>query len=328
MNLLFLLLILFFLSCYALFAGMETGIISMRRLRLRHMVAKRMPGAEFIQELLKEPDRLLGTTLVGTNLCGVAASVLATALAVRWLGAWGQPVSGLIMTVTVLVFCEFAPKSWFRAHPSQTLRFATLLHRMGQLLKPLSLAVTSIARVISPLPGAGGSTAQPALTREDLLFLTRESAGAGALSPREHEMIRRVFELDRKTAAMLMTPRKAMVAVRADARVGDVLNIARQHGYSRFPVLQDEGDRIVGIAHVLDLLLEGAAPDDTIRSVMRPPSFVAADLPADELIPRMRLSRQALALVVDDATKVLGLVTSNDVLAEIVDDRPPGHQKA
>lgn len=102
----------------ALYAGLETGVISIHRLRLRHLVRLGNPRAKVLQWFLERPDDLLGTTLVGTNLCMVTASVLGAVVARRLLGSMGSWVSGLVMTIAILLFCEYIPKAWFQARPA------------------------------------------------------------------------------------------------------------------------------------------------------------------------------------------------------------------
>ena len=127
-TLLQLLLLLVCLAGTAFFAGVETGLISINRLRLRHLVRHKVPGAEILQDFLKRTDYLLGTTLVGTNLFTVTASVIAASLGARWFGAVGTSISDAFITLILLVVCEYIPKARFQAFPARrTLPFANLL---------------------------------------------------------------------------------------------------------------------------------------------------------------------------------------------------------
>jgi Mg2+/Co2+ transporter CorB len=121
----------------AFYAGIETGMISIHRMRLRHFVREGLPGAEILEGFLSKPDRLLGTTLVGTNLCMVIVSVVHTSLGARLSEKWGEPVAAVMATVLVLICCEYLPKAWFLSKPFDRCR-------------PLPMKVRSTACSLQP----------------------------------------------------------------------------------------------------------------------------------------------------------------------------------
>ena len=167
-----LLLILVSVIGSAFYSGMETGVVAVNRLRLRHLVRNRVPGAAQLQAFLQEPDHLLGTTLVGTNLFNAIASVAAVGLGAHLLGKTGYGVAQVVITIVLLVFGEFLPKAWFQGRPAaRTLPFIRFLAWNGYVFYPLSRLATGLARIFVPVrPPATAEDQPPLLAAESMLY--------------------------------------------------------------------------------------------------------------------------------------------------------------
>ena len=311
-------LLLFCLAGSAFFAGVETGVISINRLRLQHLVRRQVPGAKTIRHFLTHSDLLLGTTLIGTNLLHVVSAILAASIGHRIAGAAGAAVAGVALLLVVLVFCEYIPKAWFQAAPARrSLPFAGLLRTAAGLLRPFSFLVNLVVRGLLPRRGAKEVEDKLLVTREELLHLAREGERSGVLTKHESEMIHGVFDLTHKTCGALMTPRDKMAFVTAAATPDEILALARVREFNRLPVYDPEQKSFVGVVHVFDVLADDAPAGKTAADYLRPPQLVAAYLPVDHLLPRMRVTRLPLFLVTDDRYEVIGLITLEDVLCEI-----------
>jgi magnesium and cobalt exporter, CNNM family len=311
-------LLFFCLLGSAFFAGMETGIISINRLRLQHLVRRQVPGARTIRHFLAHSDRLLGTTLIGTNLLHVVSAVLAASIGQQLFGALGAALAGLGLVLVMLVFCEYIPKAWFQAAPARrTLPFAGLLQATAWALRPFSLIITTLVRWTMPQRDNKRAEDKMLVNREELLHLAREGARSGVLTTHESEMIHGVFELTHKTCGSLMTSRDKMATVPSTATPDEVLALARTREFNRLPVYDAEQKAFVGIVHIFDLLSDDAPEGKTASDYMRPPQLVAGYLPVDHLLPRMRVTRLPLFLVTDERYEVIGLITLEDVLQEI-----------
>ncbi|MCX6996637.1 MAG: CNNM domain-containing protein [Kiritimatiellaeota bacterium] len=304
----------------AFFAGIETGLISINRLRLRHLVRRKVPGADILQRFLQKPDQLLGTTLIGTNIGTTVATVLAVSLGQRWFGASGEWLAGILIMLLILVACEYFPKAWFQSFPAKrSLPFARLLDFMYRLLLPLSRPIMALVRVLIPLPASpGDKAAQPFVTREELMHLASEGQSSGILTPAEHRMIHSVIELKLKTCLEIMIPRDHIVHVAADTPTAELLDLARSREVSRLPVWEAGQRAFIGIVNIADVLADEQAAGRTARDYMRPPQFVAGHTPVDHILPRMRVTRQPIVLVVNERMEVIGLVTLADVLDEVI----------
>lgn len=312
------LLLLFCLCCGAFFAGMETGIISINRLRLQHLVRRQVPGAQIIRHFLTHSDLLLGTTLIGTNLSYVVSAVLAASIGRQLFGSVGTAIAGVGIAMTILVCCEYIPKAWFQAAPARrTLPFARLLRTAAWILRPASVVVTTLVRWSMPRRDAKSAEERMLVSREELLHLAREGAQSGVLTHHESEMIHGVFDLTHQTCGTLMTPREQMAFVSVTATPEEVLALARTREFNRLPVYDAAQKSFVGVVHIFDLLADDAPAGKTAAHYMRPPQLVASYLPVDHLLPRMRVTRLPLFLVTDDRYEVIGLITLEDVLLEI-----------
>ncbi len=313
-----LILFLFCLVGSAFFAGIETGIIAINRLRLQHLVRRQVPGAQIIRNFLARPDELLGTTLIATNLLHVIKAVLAASIGHQLYGATGAAISGALLLIVMLVFTEYIPKAWFQAAPARrVLPFAKLLQASAWLLRPFTVVVNHILRWTMPAHSSRQMDSKMLVTREELMHLTREGARAGVLTPNESEMIHGVFDLTHKTCATLMTPRDKMAVLPVSASPSEALAFARTREFNRYPVYDAAQKSFVGVVHIFDILADEHPEGKTIADYMRPPQLVASYLPVDHLLPRMRVTRLPLFLVTDDRYEVIGLITLEDVLIEV-----------
>jgi CBS domain containing-hemolysin-like protein len=319
------LLILLCMLGAAFFSGIETGMISIHPLRLRHFVREGRRWAKTLQGFFDSPDRLIGTTLVGTNLCVVVTTVVSDHLAVHLIGDWGEPISTVLTTVVLLAFCEYLPKAWFHSDPiGRTRLFAGALTAAEKVLHPVSTAIIWITRLIVPGPASFRSAEGPSLTREDFKLLTREGEKDGVFTQTEGMMIHRVFDLSRKRARDIMVPREHMTFVYTDTPLPDFLDLVRASRRSRMPVFDRQRNEFVGIINVYYVV--SADPETvgkTIEGFVRRPLLIAEDLRVDDTLPRLRRSRQPMCLVVNAQSEVTGLLTTEDILREIVGELKP-----
>jgi CBS domain containing-hemolysin-like protein len=311
--------IVIFLILHAFFAGIETGVISIHRMRLRHFVRQGSKNAQILEGFIQNFDRLLGTTLVGTNICVVINSVAASAIAANLNIPAGGAVSSALTTILIVLFAEYIPKAWFRARPlERSERFAGLLRVSEIIFMPVSYLIIGLARLISPGEKQTFAKPQPFVTREDLKTLAKEGEKDGVLSSKERYMIHRVIELSGKKARDIMIPLEKITYAHDDMTIPQFYTIARQSGLTRMPVMKRETSEFVGIINVFHVLSDKKDQSSKIvGDYMRPAQFVPHDMPVDDILPRMRRGRQPMCLIRENM-KVIGLVTTEDILRIIV----------
>lgn len=316
-----LLLLLAFLIGSGFYSGIETGIVSVNRVRLRHLLKQRERRAESLSGFIEHPDRMLATTLIGTNLCNTAFTVMGTRFL---LGLIPSPtvanaVAAVLLLLLILVFGEYLPKAWFQSKPlERSLRLVPGLQLSAWVFRPVGVVISGLVRLLFPAP-AGDTAARDRITRRDVQFLLSDESGATPdLGAQRRQMIDGVFSLAEKTARDIMVPRAEMKSIRSDISREDLLDLARRTRAKSFPVFSDREQRFTGILKLSDVFQILDAPDFSLPEVLRPPQYVTEDTPADDLIPRLRLSRQPMLLVRNDKDVVTGFVTTEVVLEEIL----------
>lgn len=303
----------------AFFSGIETGVISIHRMRLRHFVRKGSTNAKILEGFIQNFDRLLGTTLVGTNICVVVISVVAASLAVRLNVPGGEASSSTFMAILILLFTEYLPKAWFRSRPLERCeRFAGVLRISELIFMPFSFTIIRLVRLLTP--GEKNTFIKPApfVSRDDLKTLAKEGEKDGILSPKESDMIHRVIELSGKKAEDIMIPLDKITLAYNDMKIPEFYNLARSSGLTRMPVADRNTDEFIGIINVFHVLAaEDKYSDKTVADFMRPPQFIPAEMPVDDILPRLRHGRQPISLIKKEKS-VIGLITTEDVLRIIV----------
>lgn len=304
----------------AFFAGIETGAISINRLRLKHRAEQGARWAIILDEFREQPDHLLGTTLVGVNICMVAASIEAAYIGHSLLGQWGEAAAGVAMTILILIFCEYIPKAWFQSEPLERCRpFAQPLRLAYLVLHPIIAAVNIITSLFIPETKTFKTGGKPIVTKDELDLLATESAAHGELSPRQRIMIHRVVELATRTVREIMVPRPKIVFVNSDSSAFAFLKKARETGFSRMPIFDSAAGKYTGVLNLYDVLAapSGQYAHDVTRFA-RAPTFIPETTPITEVFPRLRVARQPLCLVVNAQNEVTGLISTEDVIQCVV----------
>jgi CBS domain containing-hemolysin-like protein len=297
-----------------IFSGIEAGILSINRVRLRHQVKLREKAALRLNRLLAHPERLLITVLIVTNLMNVLAVALSTQLLVARIGHWGYLVA-FVVWLPVYLGVELFPKSLFRRFPFRALAiFSEMLRLADWLLAPLLAVGSAMYRKF--FAKKESELKKIFIAREDFKYLTIESERSGVLRKTEREMIHNVLDFRNVAARDLMIPRASVRTIANTAPVEELLAISRSEHIERLPVASGSGD-IVGIVNVFEVLLDrrdtGGVGAHTRRIVS-----VAHDESAYNLIRKLRAARCHLAAILDPDGKTLGVVRYEDLIKRLV----------
>ena len=304
----------------AFFSGMETGLISLNRLRLRHDVEERDRRALILNSFVENTERLLGTTLVGNNLANVLLAVTVAELALRWFGPgyFVQLTATMVGSALLVIFGEIVPKTLFRDYSHRLcMTFADVLNAIAWLFAPLVAMLGGLMRAISRM----GGRPEPRkffVTREELKHLAREGEAGGELTTDESRMIHRVFDFPYKTVFDVMVPVSQVASVGRDATIQQLLALSQRTGFARFPV--SDGTRLVGVVNAYEILFADAAQDVAapIGPFIRPLPLVLSTERVDRVLPRLRTSRVPISVAVESDGRQVGVVTVEDLIEEIV----------
>jgi CBS domain containing-hemolysin-like protein len=250
---------------------------------------------------------------------------MATALALNTFGSNGVAVATGAMTLLILTFGEIIPKALATKHNVQIALFmAPIINLMAKLFAPLVWAFDKFTTMILPHQDID----QPQITEEEVRGMVKMSEEEGSIKRQEEEMIQNIFKLDDTYAADIMTARPDVFSLSIDLKVEDVLPEVKEKLYSRIPVYTDDLDNTEGILYVKDLL---RADDHTmLKDLVRPVFYVPETKRVDTLLREFKQKKMHLAMVVNEHGTVVGLVTIEDLLEEIVgeiydeDDMPEG----
>ena len=301
------------------FSGIETGLLSLNRIRLQHHVRRRDPRAVVLQNYLNRPDRFFATVLVGNNLMNVTATVLATSVALRHWPEHGVACAIAVMTFLLLVVGEMTPKSLFRLYPFRlSMALALPLQWCALAMRPLTAAFGVMASLFLRLAGGERQRKELFVTREELVLLAREGELGRKLAAEERTMISGVFEMCVTPARDVMLPMAQVLAVTPQTSGVEILRQARERGVSRMPVLDATG-KIFGIVNVYDILFSDLDPaSSTAADFWRPAPVVDAAEPLDRVLAHLRGVGVPMAVVVDARQHPQGVVTLTDLVEKIV----------
>jgi CBS domain containing-hemolysin-like protein len=316
------LLLLILLALIFFFAGIETGIISLNRLKLEHD-ARTNKKKEQLLKFIEHPDKFLGTSLIGNNIFNVILASIATYLvqeiALRhpdyvFDARWTSLGVGFI----VLIFAEILPKAIFRDYAdSLVVSSFPLLKFFYNLFRPLVAAVSWINRHLHRLLKIDKHYSMVYLTRDDLAFILTQSGNDVAGEP-HREMIEDALEFNDQKARNVMVQRTDVIAISEDATIPEVLELARAEGFTRYPVFHLSLDNIVGVLIIYDIIRKAGSETMTAGQLVHEPFFVPENMDLDILLKEMQKNHKSMAIVVDSFGGTAGIVTMEDIMEEIV----------
>jgi putative hemolysin len=298
-----------------IFSGIEAGILSMNRVRLKHRLKMRDRAAIVLNRLLEQPERLLVTVLIVTNLMNICAMTLATQEFVSlwdWSGYW---IAFGVFLPIYLVGLELLPKSLFRRFPYRAVAALTGPLRLADLLlSPLHFIGLMISNLV--LGRKQPSEQKLFVAREDFKYLTIESEKQGALGKDERQMIHNVVDFRAVKATDVMLPRTQVQTIRAQAAIEELIARSRETNIDRWPLV-NESEEIVGLVNVLDVAMDQRRRG-VVESYQRRIVKVNANDPAHSIVHKLRAARVTMAVVLDQQGKQLGVVTWEDLIRRLV----------
>lgn len=302
----------------AFFSSMETAANSVSRARLLDMDEKGIRGSKKALFMLDEYDKTITTLLIGNNIVNIGASSLATVLCTSLIGDYGAAVSTGVLTLLILTFGEVIPKCYAKENSEKLIvRFSGVIYFLMIVLTPLSFLFTKLNALAFKLSG-GGSDA-PSVTEDELKYIIESIEEEGVLEEAESEMVQSALEFDEKTVLEILTPRVDVAAIDIDDTEEEIHKIIVEERFSRIPVYKDAIDNIVGILHTRDYLeamSRGEKPD--IEALMQKPFFVYKTRKLAALLSDFKRKRTHIAIVADEYGGMLGIVTMEDLLEELV----------
>ena len=319
----------------AFYSGSETALTASSRAAMMRLEKQGNVDATIVSRLLATRERFLGAVLLANNATNIAASTLATGLLLTLFGEAGVIYATIVMTALIFILCEILPKTAaFNAPDRVALVVAQPIARTVTLLLPLLKAVEWMVRLILRGIGMSRGTMQSILSpREELRGAVDLLHRAGIVEKLDRDMMGGVLDLRELTVSDVMVHRTKMVMLDADTPPREIVDAVLGAAVSRLPVWRGSPDNILGVLYAKDLLraLHSAGGDASkidIETLARPPWFVPDTTPLYEQLKAFRDRKTPVALVVDEYGELEGLVTTKDIIAEIVGDIGDEHEVA
>ena len=318
-------LILVLLIISAFLSGSETALTATSKARMLRLQQEGARRARWVIFLLEQKERLLGAILLGNNLVNIMASALATSVFLELFGESGVVYATLVMTTLVVIFAEVLPKTYAILAPDITaLRAAGPLRLLVILLAPITRALSFISGTILRLTGLSNSANVSLLpAHEEIRGAIDLHHAEGAVHKDDRDMLGGILDLGDTTIEAIMIHRSNMQMIDADLPSDDIVALVLDSPYTRIPLWRDEPENIVGILHAKDLLraLATSPVGPTgldFDNLARAPWFVPETTSLSEQLEAFRNRKAHFALVVDEYGVLMGLVTMEDILEEIV----------
>jgi putative hemolysin len=314
-----------FLILSAFFSGSETALFSLNKLQLKKM-QKEESGwrVNSIIKLLNDPQKTLITILTGNMFVNIAASSLATYLAIKLFGNVGIGIAGGIMIFMILVFGEIVPKSLAISN-AETIakKIARPVEIISSFLFPLILFFKIIINVLYYFFGKKRVKEKKEITEEDLITLINVGKDEGVIEEEEKKMIRNIFEFGDTMVKEVMVPRVDMACIPSEAKLNSILRLIKKMGHSRIPVYKETIDNIIGVLYTKDLLVVyeqwyKSKEKFDLKKIIRRAYFVPENKKIDDLLDIFQRDKIQIAIAIDEYGGTAGLVTMEDVVEEIV----------
>jgi putative hemolysin len=327
-----LLIVVGLLMANGLFAGAEIAVLSVRSTRLRELIRRKDPAARAVKALRDSPERFLATVQIMMTTIGTAAAAFGGArmeheLEPTLTNAGLPPWTALVLVIAMvtmleLVIGELVPKSLALRYSARYSFFvARPLRALSHVMRPLVWLVTGISNLVLRFFGDRTTFSEARLSRDELQQLVEEAAKTGSVDPRASEIASRALGFGEVTVAEVMVPRTRVVALRRTAEPDEVQRVILEEGHSRMPVYDGNIDNIVGYVVARDVLaLAWQKNLLVLEDILRPPHKVPEGTRALDLLREMQRRRTQMSVVVDEHGGLSGLVTSEDLIEELVGD--------
>ena len=315
------------LLAVAFFSSSEAGLISVNKVRMRHLAEQGNRAARTVMRIVgvDEQEKFFATILLTENAFIILATSVGTAFTIRLLGTGGFSVlvATLAMTLLVVVFGEITPKSLaFRASERWSMVVSRPVSLLMALETPIIFVFTLLPRLILKLIGGAGALVTPSITEGELRMLIDIAGAEGSVEMSEAEMLASVFRFGDRQVREMMTPRTEIIFIERGTQMGEFLKVYAENAHTRFPVYKGSTDDVIGILSAKDVLRAMSASemtsDDPVTTIIRDVYFVPETKRIAELFDELRGSGNQIAIAIDEFGGIAGLVTLKRLLEEVV----------
>lgn len=305
----------------AFFSGSEIGMMSLNRYKLRHHARAKDKRALRVERLLADTDKLLGVILIGNTLANIVASAIATLIGQRLYGDTGVAIATGLLTFVVLIIAEMTPKALAARYPQPVAYYASaLLSTLLKVCSPVVWLTNHFSRGLLFLLGVRHALkSSESLTHEELVTVVNESGSL--ISPRNKRMLLSILDLEAVSVEDIMVPRNEIIGIDLNQNWDDILEQLETAQHTRIPIYQESINEITGLIHVrtiLNLIMESRFDKSHLETLAEKPYFILEGVSLYQQLYDFQNKKRRIGFVVDEYGEILGLVTLEDILEEIV----------
>jgi len=322
-----LLFLLVLLILKGFFSGAEMALVNSDKVKLNAKANQGHRGSQLVLKQFRAPDTLLGTTLVGTNICTVTLTTLGTLLVIRLVGGHGDWIAFLILTPLLLILGEIVPKSIYQQKSDTIAPIAIYPLRIFQiLLYPVIFLFSRAARLF--VRGIGGHRADQNvfMTREQIRSVVEMAERTSSVDAFDRGRIRSVIRFAETTVGEAMIPVAEITAINHNKSTRRAVAMVRNRGYNRLPVYRRNISNIVGIVTITTWdMMDADLIERPLSDLVRPALYVSPRQTIDQLLPLLRKRDDHMAVVVDEFGSAVGMITMEDIIEEVVGEIDVGY---
>lgn len=312
-------------ACSAFFSATETAYLSFNQLRMKNLASSGNKRAKLVMSMYDDYDRLISSILIGNNIVNITLSSISTVLFIKFIGDAGATVSTVVITVVVLIFGEITPKSVSKdfADPF-VLKTVYIVRGCVCILYPFSMVFGLWQKLVDRI------TVKPeedVVTEEEIITMVDEAEEDGKIDPDEGNLIRSAIGFSDLTASEILTPRSDIIYLTKDMTNDEISAKFMESGYSRMPMCEESLDDVCGILHEKDFLYYLKNPSVPIESILTKSVFVSKHINIYELLKILQDAKCHMAVVSDEFGSVVGIVTLEDIIEELIGEIWDEHDK-
>ena len=315
-------LIIIILVCLVLsayFSATETAFTTLNKVRIKTKAEDGNKRAKLILKLVNNYDRLLSTILIGNNIVNILASSMGTLLFIQWCNGnsdLASVLSTVVLTILVLTFGEITPKSLAKEYPETFASFsAPIINAFAYILLPINFFFSLWKKLLNKI---FKSKEDSTITDDELMNIVDEAEHEGGINAQESELIKSAIEFNDLEIKDILIPRVDVVAVDINTPAEEVCNLFLETRFSRLPVYRDTVDHIVGILHEKDFIKQREEKNFALEKIVKPAVFVVATAKISDVLKQLQKSKSHMAVVSGEFGDVVGIVTMEDILEELV----------
>ena len=295
--------ILLFLSAF--FSSAETSFMTVSKMKIRSLMDEGNKRAALVAKIIDDSGKLLSAVLIGNNIVNISCSALVTTFTIKVWGSYATGIATGVLTLFVLLFGEITPKNLATYYSVKlTLLYAPIIYGLMVILTPVIFIVDHLAGGVLRIFGIKSNDKNSTITEEELRTIVKVSHEEGIIEKDERQIIDNLFDFGDTSVKDVMIPRIDMTVADVNSSYEDIITLFKSTMYTRIPIYENDSDNVIGILNIKDL--------------MRKPFFTYEHKNTSELFKEMQLNRYSIAIVLDEYGQIAGMITTEDLLEEIV----------